>query len=317
MIINSHVHFNTNKDFFFYNDYNIKRLISEMNENNVDIALPCLNPKIGEMRCVNDCSWNCNNCGNIVNNNLQYCSNQCVYRNRHRGVVTSKKGKYVLKCKTCGENIIKSDIDPLRKYNIELIRQTQKYNNRLKPLLYLSLCEATLQSEIEYFESNFKGMFYGFKFHPWTDQVSIKNFRIKTQLPILIHTGLREFEKVEDAIIFAEKHPKNMIVLAHAAQLKKNVLSEIQESDNIFMDCCPSSFLFKNREICFENYQAIQSAEDIYYTALSIVSSDKILFGTDSPWGSTENELNVIRNLNISNSDKENILFRTAERVYL
>jgi len=288
-----------------------------MDENKVDIALPCLNPKIGEMRCTNDCSWNCNKCKNNVNNNLQNCSNQCIYRNRHRGVIISRDGKYILKCKTCGKTILESNIDPLRKYNIELIRQTQKYNNRLKPLLYLSLCEATLQKEIDYFESNFKGMFYGFKFHPWTDQVSVESFRIKTKLPILIHTGLREFEKVEDAIVFAKRHPMNKIVIAHAAQLKKNVLDEIQESNNIFMDCCPSNFLFENREICFENYRAIQSAEDIYYNALNIVNSDKILFGTDSPWGSTEKELNIIQNLKISDTDKENILFRTAEKVYL
>ena len=62
MIINSHVHVNTNNNFFFYSNYTMERFIKELDENNVDVALPSLNPKVGELRCENDCSFFCKNC---------------------------------------------------------------------------------------------------------------------------------------------------------------------------------------------------------------------------------------------------------------
>jgi len=315
MVINSHVHFNTSRDFFFYSDYTIERFVRELDENNIDIALPSLNPKIGEMRCKNDCSFSCIINQNITNNNLQNCN--CDYIRRHRGVVESHNGFYRLRCKTCGQTILTSKIDPLRKYNIELIRQTKNYTSRIKPLLYISLCESTIQNEINFYEENYKGLFCGYKFHPWTDQVSIRNFRIKTALPILIHTGLRECELAENAVHFAKNHPNNKVVIAHAAQLKNELLHIISNNDNMYLDCCPADFLFRNKEKCFVNYSKIESPEDIFYSALDVVGSKKIMFGRDSPWGSTSRELEIISNLKISNESKMDILYRTAQNVYL
>lgn len=316
MIINSHVHVNTNNNFFFYSNYTMERLIKELDENSVDVALPSLNPKVGELRCRDDCSFSCRKCNYMINNDLQNCSGNCSRNNRHRVFVDSEKELYRLKCKTCGKVIIEEKQDPLRKYNIELMEQAKKYHNRIYPLLYISLCESTIQKEIDFYENNFKGMYCGYKFHPWTDQVSIRDFTIKTSMPILIHTGLREYENVENAIYFAKRHPKNKVVIAHAAQLKKPILCSIEESSNIYLDCCPADFLYRNKASCIENSFKINSPEDIFYIALSMVSSKKIMFGTDSPWGTTKREIEIIFNLKISNEARNNILFKTAREVY-
>lgn len=47
-----------------------------------------------------------------------------------------------------------------------------------------------------------------------------------------------------------------------------------------------------------------------YYAAAIIRShgSDKVLFGSDMPWGRTEDEINFVRSLDISEEDKNNIL---------
>lgn len=315
MIINSHVHFNTSNNFFFYSNYTIKRFIKELDENKIDIALPSLNPKIGEFRCPKDCSYSCEKYNYNINNDLQNCN--CQNMHRHRGVVESYNGGYRLRCKVCDEIIIRQKEDPLRKYNIELMRQTAKYGSRIKPLLYISLCKSTIQKEIAFYEKNFKGLYCGYKFHPWTDQVSIRDFVVETSLPMLIHTGLRECELAEDAVHFAKAHPNNKVVIAHAAQLKQKLLETISESCNMYLDCCPADFLYRNRESCFEDYSKINSPEDVFYYALNVVDSKRIMFGTDSPWGSSKKELDIISKLSVSDEVRENVLYRTAQEVYL
>ena len=311
MIINSHVHLNTSNDYFFYNDYCLKRFKEEMDETGIDITLPCLNPKVSKLRCYNDCSFFCNG---KVNYNLQNCS--CKQPMRHRPCVTSEGGMYKLYCKTCGKIILISEVDPLRYINIELIEQTKKYRNRIKPILYLSLCEATLQKEIEFFEINYKGEYVGYKFHPWTDQVSIKNFKIETDLPILIHTGMRDLESSKNVILFSKFNKNNKIIITHAAQLKESILKQIASSENLYIDCCPAMFLYKNKQSCLEYSDDILSPEDIFYKVMKFIPSEKILFGTDSPWGNSKDELQIINNLNITKQEKDNILFRNALNIY-
>ncbi len=43
--------------------------------------------------------------------------------------------------------------------------------------------------------------------------------------------------------------------------------------------------------------------------------SDKILFGTDSPWSDGKKEHEILLSLPLSNTEKENILFRNAEKL--
>jgi predicted TIM-barrel fold metal-dependent hydrolase len=43
--------------------------------------------------------------------------------------------------------------------------------------------------------------------------------------------------------------------------------------------------------------------------------SDKILFGSDSPWSRADEEIAFIRGLDISEEEKENILFKNAKRL--
>ena len=95
------------------------------------------------------------------------------------------------------------------------------------------------------------------------------------------------------------------------------VLKNISIMKNVFIDCCPSEFMFRNRFSCLTYPNDILSPEDIYYKVLSIVPSNKILFGTDSPWGNSKQELEIVRNLKISPSIREQILWKNATMLYL
>lgn len=314
MIINSHVHINTDEHYFFYNNYGIQRFLAEMDKSRIDFALPTLNPKLGIFRCPNDCSVHCPQMIGIVNNNLNNCN--CSNPQRHRVGIFEEDGKLVLKCKTCGTIILKSSIDPLRKYNIALMNLTKPYRAKIRPLIYLSLCNSTLQAEIDFFENTYGNEFAGFKFHPWNDQVSVSNFKLCTTKPILIHTGMRKLESGANAITFAENNPDVKIVIAHAGALDENCLRKIALLENIFVDCCPSVFMFKNRYSSLFSPDEVNSPEDIYYKVLDFVPINKILFGSDSPWGNSEDELTVINKLHIFKSIKEQILYKNAVRLY-
>lgn len=324
MIINSHVHINTDKNYFFYNNYGIEHFLTEMNESNIDFALPMLNPKLSIFRCPNDCSMRCtilnSEITSGVNNNLNSCN--CSNPKRHRVGIFEESDKFedseklVLRCKTCGKIILKSSVDPLRNYNIALMNLTKPYRAKMRPLIYLSLCKSTIQAEIDFFENAYGNEFAGFKLHPWNDQVSVDSFRVHTNKPILIHTGMRSLESGANAISFAENNPNVKIVIAHAGALDETCLRKIAVLKNVFVDCCPSTFMFKAKYSSLFYPEEIKAPEDIYYKVLNFVPSNKILFGSDSPWGNSKDELTVISRLQISESIREQILYKNAVRLY-
>lgn len=132
----------------------------------------------------------------------------------------------------------------------------------------------------------------------------------------LIHTGMRDVESPENAIEFAKKNPEANVVIAHAAGLKENCLKEIALMENVFIDCCPAGFMFRSKDSSLENPNDIMKPEDIYYKALDFLPTSKILFGTDSPWGNSEEELAIVRNLKVPEKVRNQILFKNALRVY-
>ena len=294
MIINSHVHLNTSNNFFFYKDYTLAKFLGEMALARIDIAFPCINPKV----------------------ELYHCPNDYHSTYRHRVTLLEQNETVILKCKNCGRIINQTEIDPLRKYNLELVQQTRPYRNFLKPLMYISLSKCTIQKEIDFFETCYPYDFIGFKLHPWNDQVSVHDFCITTKKPVLIHCGIRQIEHPLNALNFARNNPLVKIVIAHAAALCEDALKQIAIMDNVFIDCCPTAFMYNLKETLLENSKAINSPEDIYYMVFDFVPIDKVLFGTDSPWGNSIEELKVLQNLKISKKLKEQILFKNAIKAY-
>ena len=310
MIINSHVHVNTSGNFFYYPEYDLQQFLTEMQENRISIAFPSLNPKVDIFRCPNAETQHLSSEKTICTATHKRAKPQ------HRVAVFSSDNQLVLQCKTCGKVIAKTSIDPLRVHNKELIMLTKPYRSALKPLLYLLLSKATMQQEIDFWENNYPNSFVGFKLHPWNDQVSVADFRLHASKPFLIHTGIRELESAKNAIAFAKNNPNLKVVLAHAAALDENALQEISLLDNVWIDCCPSTFMYENRFSAFAFPQDITSPADIYYKALDYLPSSKVLFGTDSPWGNSRQELAVIQQLQVPESVKAQILYRNACEVY-
>lgn len=312
MFIDTHSHLNTSsRGFYFYNGLSINTLISNYSDNCK--AIVCLNPKISEFSCPNDCTKRCFYYS--TNSNVENCKKGCIYEDIHPvSTFDNTDGTLVLKCLKCGY-ILYEGKDPLRKYNLKLLEQVSKFDN-LYPMIYLNCSNETICDEVKFYESNFP--IVGFKIHPQTNYRSVDELaKIPTDLPILIHTGLNKFDHPKNAINFAKRH-NGIVILAHAARLDIECLKAVNELPNLYLDVCPSNLLYKSKNFALAAplREKINSPQDIYINVLKYVSINKILFGSDYSWGIPSEELSVVESLPISKFDKEKILYRNAMEVY-
>lgn len=312
MFIDTHSHLNTSKQgFYFFNGLSIDTLVANYPQDCK--AIICLNPKISEFSCPNDCTKKCRYYG--TNSNVEKCTKGCIYENIHTvSTFDEKNGEISLKCTKCGHIVYKGK-DPLRRYNIELLEQVAKYPN-LYPMIYLNISNETICDEIQFYESNYP--IVGYKLHPQTNYRSVDELiDFPTTLPILIHTGLSTYDHPKNVINFAKRH-KGPIILAHAARLDVECLKAVNELPNLYLDVCPSNLLFKSKDFALAAplREKVSSPQDIYSLVLKYVSVDKILFGSDYAWGIPNEELSVVESLPITEADKEKILYKNALQLY-
>lgn len=316
MVIDTHCHLNIdNTEFYFHNGHSVSSLIKGMDKNKIDKAIVCLNPKISDFVCPNDCTKNCPIYG--VNHNVELCEGKnCRFEDIHTVTVEdSSNSTLILRCQKCG-TIIYKGVDPLRNYNLKLLEEISRFQGRLYPMIYLHLSNSTIAQEIAFFESNFK--IAGYKFHPQTNYRSMDEIKnIPTNLPIMIHTGLKTYDHPQNVINFSKRH-NGPIILAHACRLDVDSLKNIATTKNLYLDVCPSDSLFKARKFAIapSSVDKINRPDDILLYTLKYVPIDKVLFGTDYPWGSQEIECSIIQSLSLSESEKNKILFENVSKIY-
>lgn len=312
MFIDTHSHLNTSTNgFYFFNGLSLDTLVSSYPENCK--AIVCLNPKISEFSCPDDCTKHCHY--HSTNSNVENCTKGCIYENIHPvSTFDEKNGNLSLKCLKCGQ-VLYTGKDPLRKYNMALLEQISKYPN-LYPMIYLNISNETICDEIQFYESNFS--IVGYKIHPQTNYRSIDDLKdIPTSLPILVHTGLGKFDHPKNAVNFAKRH-KGIVVLAHAGRLDVECLKAVNDTPNLYLDVCPTNLLFETKDYALAAplREKVKCPQDIYKIVLEYVSINKILFGSDYAWGIPNKELSIVESLPISKSDKEKILYKNALQVY-
>jgi len=314
MIINAHSHFSPDVySSFFYPDFTLESLIRDMDSNNIQYAITCLNPKLLALLCPNDCSTTCPVYGKHAS--LNNCSSMCTHKNIHWMKIFDSPvlGELEARCDMCKKLIYKGP-DPCHNYNIEFLSQCAKYKNRLFPLLYLHLANSSLTNEVRFFEDNYPNQFIGYKFHPQTDMRSLDEIiSFPSSLPVLIHTGLRDSDNSQSALNFARRYKGN-VILAHACRLEVKVLKEIKNYPNIFIDMSPACTMFdsKSYTLSSEVSDSIVTAKDIYKIAMDYVTIEKILFGSDVPWGNTKKELELAYSLNLTNDEMGKMMFFNA-----
>lgn len=141
--------------------------------------------------------------------------------------------------------------------------------------------------------------FKGLKFHQFWFPISIKSkifietaaWAIKKDLPIFIH--LFSDKEVKMLIEFKKNNPKSIIIVAHLFGLELFIKSEIK---------------FRNLYFDISTYQV--TSDKRVLKAIKYFGADKILMGSDTPYGKNNLQKNMDRvyNLSISQEEKEMIL---------
>ena len=177
-----------------------------------------------------------------------------------------------------------------------------------------------IDKSINIIESYYKkNGFTGIKMHPEDHDCPINDERYgrlwkiaeEKDIPILSHTWNpnvpNKRQKNADALLFEEitnKHPKLRIILGHAGA-----------KDGYYKEVIKMIKRQKNRKMY------VDLAGDIFYNGMielfvKEIGSEKVLFGTDVPWTDPAFCLINVLNSNISETDKENIFYNNAAKLF-
>lgn len=166
--------------------------------------------------------------------------------------------------------------------------------------------------------NNISGAFLGAKYHKLYE--NIPKARLEEYLkileyyrtPLIIHAAFKD--KAKQVKYILKIAPNLVVVLAHMG--RGHLYTSEQVEDNL-------TALKPYENVLFETSTVGNS--DTVKLACNIVGSDRVMFGSDYPFGrayqgetySYADELNVVLNADISESEKENVLYNTAYRTFV
>ena len=306
-IIDTHMHDNNKCNVDPYRNKKIDEYLDSISYTNIDFFIPSINPKVQIFTCPNDCSNLCE----ILGENY-VCPTNCQNRKRHRiKILDSLNGELLAYCTECKE-IIYEGKDPFREYNLELIEKCKKLNNAI-PNLVLTLSNSTINSEVNFYEKNFPKDFCGYKIHQTTNMRSINDITyIDSTRPILVHCDAHKYDSYDNVIVFAKRYDGN-IVLAHSYLIKNEEL--LKNMENIYFDVCPTDN-FNNYRNDIKHNNVYDQISNVYEAAIKYLPEDRIVFGTDWPYGNVESNIDEISKANIDINIKQKILSKNARKLY-
>ena len=224
-------------------------------------------------------------------------------------VVDVDNDKIKFECAKC-KKVSYVGTDPYREGNIKLIEMCNSYSH-LYPFIYLSLSDNTMQHEVEYFESNFESRFWGIKVHPQFCGRKMSDIYFDSHYPMVIHCGVSEYDNPMDVIQFAKRYSGN-VVLAHLARCEETVLKEISKTKNLFIDTSPTYLPFqivrREADRYFQNVISnVDSVTQLFKNLINVVGVEKIIFGTDAPWGNDDETMRLYEEIDIPSIQKARI----------
>lgn len=209
------------------------------------------------------------------------------------------------------------DISPDYFYNLNktLIEKCQDVDT-IFPFVLLP-CNLELANEtLERIEHDYKGKFFGIKFHPNSYSFAInkagfnpKNFPYK--YPVIIHTGISQYDRPDYALKFAQQYQGN-VCLAHCARFDEQVLQKIKQMPNVYIDISPSYYLSRvsngqTQKVYDGDSLKGKTEEELITHLIDVVGEDKILAGSDAPFGSIQELKELAETLPISEKLKQKI----------
>ncbi len=222
----------------------------------------------------------------------------------------------MFKCDECS-NISYVGPDPYREDNIKLLKDCYGKPG-LYPYIYLTISNNTLPKEFEFFEKNYKGMFYGIKVHPNLCSRKMSEIKFDSGYPMVVHCGIGIGDDPKDIAKFAKNYSGN-VMFAHFAKFDVKALEEIAKLPNAFIDTSPlylaKDILNKStKEYYPSKITEIEDLTALIKNLIAIVGEDKVVFGSDCPWGSQTDCIELYQKLNLPQTTKNKIFYENFNR---
>ena len=153
----------------------------------------------------------------------------------------------------------------------------------------------------------------GIKLHPDIQKFKVDDYRClkiyelceKHNLPILMHTGdyRYDYSNPNRLVPILEIYDKLIIIGAHFGgwSMWKEAAKELKKFKNLYVDSSPSLYGLTKSEA--------RELIDLY-------TDDRVLFGTDYPMWSPEDEIKRYKALRLSKKQNEKILFHNANKLF-
>ncbi|MEM3407532.1 MAG: amidohydrolase family protein [Nitrososphaerota archaeon] len=183
----------------------------------------------------------------------------------------------------------------------------KKFPNRFIPFATANPyngMEALKEIERTFKMMNFKGL----KLHPIVQAFSPINpivypfieKAIEYNVPILFHTGDPVYGMPFQLCELAREYQKATFIMGHMGlgEYWYDAIRSAKKTDNIYLDTTGCRY-----KIAIEK-------------AIKEIGADRILYGSDMPFLSTELELKKVLSLNISNKELELILYENAAKIF-
>lgn len=138
--------------------------------------------------------------------------------------------------------------------------------------------------------------------------------------PIEFHCGkvsncrLNDLSDTEKIIPVLEKYPNIPVILTHMANGEiESVIRLAGDYPNVFFD---TSIVITGHPGILEVNESSWQDDQTVVGVINRVGADRMLFGSDYPWGSPRHDIQRINSLNITTGQKELIFGKNAQRIF-
>lgn len=207
------------------------------------------------------------------------------------------KSKYIFQCTECGKITYNGD-DPFWDENIFLLNHATD-NELVFPFIIVS---PEMGVAIEKYEKNFGENILGYKLHPNFSQFSLKDISLSSKKILLIHSCVGLLDNAELIVDFAE-HYNGKVIIAHMGRFNKNAFDRARQMDNVYFDCSSIGLIWQSYNnhqynLCDTSYLgAFKKPADLLSAAMEYVGIDKVVFGSDEPFGCFEKDIKIVNEL--------------------
>lgn len=208
-------------------------------------------------------------------------------------------------CQKCGKIIYSGD-DYYKKYNDLLLNNC--CDDFFNVFLMLSICQTTIQNNIDYFIEKYGKKISGLKLYTAFSSVILDEIKINNKgLPCSIHCSKYNNQIPSTMLNFIKNYNGN-IILAHFASLDYNAIEELKQMENVYIDIAPAFQIYEecikmHKKSCLLDCYGINSVYDLYKRLFECFDIKRIIWGTDYPYSDVNNEINAIKSFSLTKNE--------------